>query len=209
LYEVYARAKPDYTGAVTVPVLWDKQRGTIVNNESAEIIRMLESAFDEWGDAALDLYPAALRGQIDAFNDRLYGAVNNGVYKAGFATGQDAYEDAVRTLFAMLDEIEQRLEGRRYLFGDALTEPDVRLFTTAIRFDLVYYSHFKCNIRQWRDYPRLQAWLRDVYAVPGVAETVDLAQIKRHYYHSQTWVNPSGIVPLGPTINLAAPHGRG
>ena len=202
LYEIYLKAKPDYTGRVTVPVLWDKERRTIVSNESADIIRMLEYEFDSWGDTGVDLYPEEMRQEIDAFNERLYHAVNNGVYKAGFATAQDAYEDAVRKLFAMLDEIERRLADRRFLFGEALTEPDIRLFTTAIRFDLVYYSHFKCNIRQWRDYPRLQAWLRDVYAVPGIAETVDLAQIKRHYYHSQTWVNPTGIVPLGPDIGL-------
>ena len=208
LYEIYAKAKPDYTGPVTVPVLWDKARGTIVNNESAEIIRMLESAFDAWSNNPIDLYPETLRGEIDAFNDRLYGAVNNGVYKSGFATGQSVYEEVVTNLFAMLDEIEERLGRSRYLFGAAISESDIRLFTTAIRFDLVYFSHFKCNIRQWRDYPNLQGWLKDMYQIPEITGTVDLGQIKRHYYNSQTWVNPTGIVPLGPTLDLASPHGR-
>ena len=208
VYEIYLRARPDYTGRVTVPVLWDKQRRTIVNNESADIIRMLEYEFDAWGDAGVDLYPEPLRAEIDAFNDRLYHAVNNGVYKAGFATSQPVYEETVQALFAMLDEIEERLGRSRFLFGADITEPDVRLFTTGVRFDLVYYSHFKCNVRQWRDYPNLQGWLKDMYQYPGVAETVDLHDIKWHYYHSQQWVNPSGIVPLGPTLDLTSPHGR-
>ena len=208
MYEIYLKARPDYTGRVTVPVLWDKERQTIVNNESADIIRMLEHEFDSWGDAGVDLYPEPLRVEIDAFNDRLYHAVNNGVYKAGFATSQPVYDETVRTLFAMLDEIEERLGRSRFLFGAEITEPDVRLFTTGIRFDLVYYSHFKCNIRQWRHYPNLQGWLKDMYQYPGVAETVDLHDIKWHYYHSQQWVNPTGIVPLGPTLDLISPHGR-
>ena len=208
MYEIYLKARPDYTGRVTVPVLWDKERQTIVNNESADIIRMLEYEFDSWGDAGVDLYPEPLRAEIDAFNDRLYQTVNNGVYKAGFATSQPIYDETVRTLFAMLDEIEERLGRSRFLFGAEITEPDVRLFTTGIRFDLVYYSHFKCNIRQWRDYPNLQGWLKDMYQYPGVADTVDLHDIKWHYYHSQQWVNPTGIVPLGPTLDLTSPHGR-
>jgi putative glutathione S-transferase len=208
LYEIYARAKPDYTGRVTVPVLWDKETKTIVNNESADIIRMFESEFDEWADNSIDFYPAHLRGEIDAFNELLYHNVNNGVYKAGFARDQAAYEDAVKNLFSMLDEIEQTLYDRNYLFGSKITEADIRLFTTAIRFDLVYYSHFKCNIRQIRDYPNLQGWLKEMYQTPGITETVDLAQIKRHYYHSQTWLNPSGIVPVGPELDFSSPHGR-
>jgi putative glutathione S-transferase len=208
LYEIYAKAKPDYTGRVTVPVLWDKQTGTIVNNESADIIRMFESEFDEWADTSFDLYPMHLRTEIDSFNERLYHNVNNGVYKAGFARDQAAYEDAVKNLFSMLDEIEKTLYAHNYLLGSKITEADIRLFTTAIRFDLVYYSHFKCNIRQIRDYPNLQGWLKEVYQTPGIAETVDLAQIKRHYYHSQTWINPSGIVPVGPELDLSSPSGR-
>jgi len=208
LYEIYAKARPDYTGRVTVPVLWDKEKNIIVNNESADIIRMFESEFDEWADNSLDLYPAALRPEIDAFNERLYHNVNNGVYKAGFARDQAAYEDAVKNLFAMLDEIEKMLANHSYLFGERLTESDIRLFTTAIRFDAVYYSHFKCNIRQIRDYPNLQGWLKELYQNPGIHETVNLAQIKRHYYHSQTWINPSGIVPLGPELDLSSPHNR-
>jgi putative glutathione S-transferase len=209
LHEIYTRAKPDYTGRVTVPVLWDKETGSIVNNESADIIRMFESEFDEWADTSFDLYPAHLRNEIDAFNERLYHDVNNGVYKAGFARDQAAYEDAVKNLFAMLDEIEKKLYDHNYLFDSAITEADIRLFTTAIRFDIVYYSHFKCNIRQIRDYPNLQGWLKEMYQTPGITETVDLAQIKRHYYHSQTWINPSGIVPIGPDLDfLSSPHGR-
>lgn len=208
LYELYAAADPAYTGAATVPVLWDTDTRTIVNNESSEIIRMLNHAFDAWGDPDVDLYPAGLAPEIDALNARIYGAVNNGVYKAGFATAQAAYEEAVLPLFAMLDELNERLAAQRFLVGRQVTEADIRLFTTLVRFDLVYYSHFKCNIRQLRDYPNLEGWLRDVYQTPGVAETVDLAQIKRHYYGSQRWVNPTGIIPVGPDVDLTAPHGR-
>jgi len=208
LYEIYAKAKPDYTGRVTVPVLWDKAEQKIVNNESADIIRMFESEFDEWADMSFDLYPAHLRTEIDAFNERLYHNVNNGVYKAGFSREQAAYEEAVKNLFTMLDEIETTLGAHSYLFGEKMTESDIRLFTTAIRFDLVYYSHFKCNIRQIRDYPNIQGWLKEMYQTPGIMETVDLAQIKRHYYHSQRWINPSGIVPIGPTLDFTSPHGR-
>ncbi len=208
LYEIYAAADPDYTGSVTVPVLWDTQTRTIVNNESSEIIRMLNRAFDAWGDAGVDLYPARLAPEIDALNARIYDAVNNGVYKAGFATTQAAYEEAVVSLFAMLDELDERLATRRFLLGPQITETDIRLFTTAVRFDLVYYGHFKCNICQLRDYANLEGWLRDVYQWPGIAATVDLAQIKRHYYGSQRWVNPTGIIPVGPSVDLTAPHGR-
>lgn len=210
LYEIYQQADPAYSGRVTVPVLWDIEARTIVNNESAEIIRMLNRAFDAFGDAATDLYPDALASEIDALNARIYPALNNGVYRAGFARSQEAYEEAARGVFAMLDELEQRLATRRYLCGRALTEADIRLFTTLVRFDLVYYSHFKCNLRQLRDHPNLSGWLRDVYQIEGVAGTVDLDQIKRHYYFSQRQVNPDGIVPIGPlTIDLDSPHGRG
>lgn len=208
LYEIYLAADPAHTGPATVPVLWDKQARTIVNNESSEIIRMLNREFDAWGGADLDLYPAPLAAGIDALNARLYDAVNNGVYKAGFATAQRAYDEAVVPLFAMLDELDERLAAQRFLFGPEITETDVRLFTTLVRFDLVYYGHFKCNLRQVRDYANLQGWLRDMYQTPGIAETVDLAQIKRHYYGSQRWVNPTGIIPIGPTIDLMRPHNR-
>ncbi len=208
LYQAYQAGDAAYTGPVTVPVLWDKWTRTIVNNESSEIIRMLNRAFDAWGDAGVDLYPPAQAAAIDVLNERMYGAVNNGVYKAGFATTQDAYEDAVRPLFAVLADLDERLATRRFLLGPAMTEADVRLFTTVVRFDSVYYAHFKCSLRQIRDYANLSGWLRDMAQWPGIAETVDLAQIKRHYYGSQRWVNPTGIVPLGPTIDLTSPHGR-
>ncbi len=208
LYEIYQQADPDYSGSVTVPVLWDLETRTIVNNESAEIIRMLNSAFNAFGDTSVDLYPAALATEIDALNAPVYEKLNNGVYRAGFARTQEAYEEAAIGVFEMLDILEKRLAGRRYLFGERLTEADIRLFTTLVRFDLVYYSHFKCNLRQLRDYPNLSGWLRDVYQIDGIAETVDLHQIKRHYYLSQTWVNPTGIVPIGPEIDLTSPHGR-
>lgn len=189
-------------------MLWDTKTKTIVNNESSEIIRLLNSEFDTWGDASIDLYPHDLAPEIDALNAKVYETVNNGVYRAGFATSQAVYDAAVLALFATLEELEQRLADRRYLLGSRLTEADVRLFTTGVRFDLVYYSHFKCNIKQWRDFPNLFSWLKDVYQLPGIEQTVDLGEIKRHYYHSMHWVNPSGIVPLGPTIDLRAPHGR-
>ena len=208
LYELYAAADPAHTGPATVPVLWDTQGRTIVNNESSEIIRMLNREFDAWGDAGVDLYPARLAPEIDVLNDRIYETVNNGVYKAGFATTQLAYEAAVVPLFVMLDELDERLTRQRFLFGRQITETDIRLFTTLVRFDLVYYGHFKCNVRQLRDYANLEGWLRDVHQWPGIAETVDLAQIKRHYYGSQRWVNPTGIIPVGPSVDLSAPHGR-
>jgi putative glutathione S-transferase len=209
LHQVYTAARRDYTGRVTVPVLWDKQRKTIVNNESSEIIRMLNGAFDAWGDASLDFYPASLRGEIDAINAVVYDTVNNGVYKCGFATGQDAYDEAFRQLFATLDDLEARLGRQRYLAGDRLTEADWRLFTTLVRFDPVYVGHFKCNRRRIVDYPNLWNYARALYQVPGVADTVNFFHIKHHYYESHGTVNPSRIVPGGPDVDFAAPHNRG
>ena len=208
LHDVYTAADPAYTGRVTVPVLWDRRTGRIANNESAEIIRMLNSAFDAVGAAPGDFYPEPLRGEIDALNGRIYGTVNNGVYKAGFATTQAAYEEAVRPLFETLDWVDERLATRRYLCGDRSTEADWRLFTTLVRFDPVYVGHFKCNIRRIADYANLSGYLRDLYQVPGVAETVNMQHIKGHYYESHRTINPTGIVPVGPEIDLAAPHGR-
>jgi len=201
LSDVYVAADPQYTGRVTVPVLWDKQRGTIVSNESAEIIRMLNSAFDALGAKPGDYCPKDLLPEIDALNERIYGTVNNGVYKAGFATSQAAYEEAVGPLFETLDWLEQRLATRRYLCGDRLTEADWRLFTTLIRFDPVYVGHFKCNIRRIADYPRLSGYLKDLLAVPGVRATVHLDHIKHHYYGSHKTINPTGIVPVGPALD--------
>jgi putative glutathione S-transferase len=211
LYEVYALAKPDYSGRVTVPVLWDKKTGGIVSNESSEIIRMLNSAFDALPgvDASLDFYPEDLRPEIDRINAAVYDRVNNGVYKAGFATKQDAYEDAVTALFDELDCIEARLSRQRYLAGDRITEADWRLFTTLVRFDAVYHGHFKCNLRRIVDYPNIWNYTCELYQVPGVAETINLDHIKRHYYGSHKTINPSGIVPKGPVIDFAAPHDRG
>jgi putative glutathione S-transferase len=209
LYQVYTLAKPGYTGRVTVPTLWDKQRHTIVNNESSDIIRMLNSAFDGVGALPGDYYPAELRGEIDAVNQRIYDTVNNGVYKAGFATTQEAYEEAVRPLFESLDWIENQLSRQPYLVGDRLTEADWRLFTTLIRFDVVYYGHFKCNLRHLYEHPNLWGFTRELYQAPGIAETVDFDHIKRHYYGSHRNINPTGIVPLGPLLDLTAPHGRG
>ena len=209
LHEIYTRAKPDYTGRVTVPVLWDKQRGTVVNNESAEIIRMFNSAFDELGARGPDFYPQSLRDEIDKVNDTVYHNVNNGVYKAGFATTQEAYEEAVTALFATLDDVEDRLGRQRYLAGDRITEADWRLFTTLARFDPVYVGHFKCNIRRLSDYPNLWAYARELYQTHEVAETVSFEHIKRHYYGSHRTVNPTGIVPVGPALDWDAPHGRG
>ncbi|WP_407154524.1 glutathione S-transferase family protein [Bradyrhizobium sp. STM 3557] len=208
LHQVYTAAEPRYSGRVTVPVLWDKARHTIVNNESAEIIRMLNSAFD--GVAAMpgDYYPAALQGEIDAINARVYETLNNGVYKAGFATSQSAYEEAIGPLFATLDWLEDRLATRRFLLGDAPTEADIRLFTTLIRFDAVYVGHFKCNIRRIADYPHLSAYVRDLYQWPGIATTVNFEHIKRHYYESHRTINPTGIVPVGPEQDFTLPHGR-
>lgn len=210
LHQVYTRAKPDYSGRVTVPVLWDKQQGTIVNNESSEIIRMLNSAFNALPDvdASLDFYPELLCAHIDRVNATVYDNVNNGVYKAGFATSQHAYDDAVRALFETLDDLEWRLSKQRYLVGDRLTEADWRLFTTLVRFDAVYVGHFKCNVRRLVDYPNLWNHTRELYQIPGVAETVNMAHIKGHYYESHRTINPSGIVPMGPAIDFTAPHDR-
>ncbi|PZU90577.1 MAG: glutathione-dependent reductase [Chelatococcus sp.] len=201
LHEVYTRADPHYTGRVTVPVLWDKRCDTIVSNESSEIIRMFNSAFDGVGAKPGDYYPADLRGEIDALNERIYGAVNNGVYKAGFATTQQAYEEAVTPLFETLDWLEERLSSRPFLAGETVTEADWRLFTTLLRFDPVYVGHFKCNIRRIADYPRLSDYLRRLLAVEGVRETVDLRHIKGHYYESHRTINPTGIVPVGPDLS--------
>ncbi|MCB9765851.1 MAG: glutathione S-transferase family protein [Alphaproteobacteria bacterium] len=209
LHQLYTRAKPDYTGRVTVPVLWDRETGRIVNNESSEIIRIFNRAFDAWGDASLDLWPEDLREEIEAVNQRVYHTVNNGVYKAGFATTQSAYEEAVTALFETLDWLEERLSAQPWLVGDRLTEADWRLFTTLVRFDPVYHGHFKCNLRRLVDFPNLWSYTRALYQAPGVAETVHLDHIKRHYYASHRTINPTGIVPLGPALDLNAPHDRG
>ena len=208
LYQVYLAADADYSGRVTVPVLWDTRENTIVSNESAEIIRMFNSAFDGVGALPGDCYPQDLRHQIDELNTRVYSCVNNGVYKAGFATAQEAYEEAVLPLFETLDWLEHRLANRRYLFGDRLTEADWRLFTTLIRFDPVYACHFKCNIRRLVDYPNLWAYTRDLYQHEGVADTIDMQHIKHHYYVSHDMINPAGVVPVGPLLDHWAPHGR-
>jgi glutathionyl-hydroquinone reductase len=209
LAQIYLAADPHYTGRVSVPVLWDNERRTIVNNESAEIIRMLNAAFDAFTSARADYYPAALRGEIDRINELIYSTVNNGVYRAGFATTQQAYEEAARSVFATLDKLEDLLSRQRYLVGDRQTEADWRLFPTLVRFDAVYFSHFKCNVRRIADYANLSNYLRDLYQVPGIAETVSIDHIKRHYYGSQRQVNPTGIVPIGPLLDFTAPHDRG
>ncbi|MBN0975899.1 glutathione S-transferase family protein [Pseudomonas hygromyciniae] len=208
MHQRYTADTADYTGRVTVPVLWDKQLNRIVSNESAEIIRMFNSAFDGLTGNTLDFYPEPLRPTIDALNERIYPAVNNGVYRAGFATSQQAYENAFDDVFAELDHLEQHLAKHRYLAGEYLTEADVRLFTTLIRFDAVYYSHFKCNLRRIADYPNLSNWLRELYQWPGVAETVDFAHIKGHYYASHRTINPTGIVPKGPLQAFDSKHDR-
>ncbi len=210
MHQVYTKAAPEYSGRVTVPTLWDKKKETIASNESAEIIRMFNSAFDglEGVRTDLDFYPGELQEEIDTVNARVYDAVNNGVYKAGFATAQDKYEEAYNALFNSLDWLEERLSSQRYLVGGRLTEADWRLFTTLIRFDAVYYSHFKCNRQRISDFPALSAYVRDLYQVPGVAETVDIDQIKRHYYVSQRTINPTQIVPVGPELDFDSPHGR-
>ncbi len=200
LHEIYTRAEPGYTGRVTVPVLYDTKRDTIVSNESAEIIRMLNSAFDGAGARPGDHYPEPLRAEIDELNARIYATVNNGVYRAGFATTQEAYEEAVTALFATLDDLELRLAARAYLLGDRLTEADVRLFTTLVRFDPVYVGHFKCNVRRIADYPHLRAFLRRLWEIPAFRETTDFTHVKRHYYMSHPSLNPSGIVPTGPDL---------
>jgi glutathionyl-hydroquinone reductase len=208
LHEVYAKGHSGYSGRVTVPVLWDKARGTIVNNESAEIIRMLNSAFDAWGDAAVDFYPADLRAEIERINPVVYENVNNGVYRCGFAGTQEAYDEAFDALFRTLAEFDARLSRQRYLAGNRITEADWRLFPTLVRFDAVYYVHFKCNLHHIADYPNLWNYTRELYQMPGVAETVNLAQIKRHYYASHDSINPRRVVARGPAINFSAPHDR-
>ncbi|EKF73406.1 glutathione S-transferase domain-containing protein [Alcanivorax hongdengensis A-11-3] len=208
LYELYLKADARYTGRVTVPVLWDKQRETIVSNESADIIRMLNSSFDALGATPGNYYPPALQAQIDAINEPVYHRVNNGVYKAGFATSQPAYDEAVDALFQQLDALEQRLAGQRYLVGNTLTEADVRLWTTLVRFDPVYVTHFKCDRRRISDYPNLQGFLKDIYQLPGVAETVNMAHIRHHYFRSHPTVNPHGIISIGPQLDWQTAHGR-
>jgi len=198
VYEIYLKAKPDYSGRVTVPVLWDKQKQTIVNNESADILRMFNSAFDGVGAISGDYYPEELRGEIDALNERIYATLNNGVYRCGFAATQAAYDEAVEALFATLDMLEARLADRRYLTGDRQTEADWRLFVTLLRFDPVYVGLFKCNIRRIEDYPNLRRYRNELRAWPGVEETVDLFHIKHHYYESLRFINPTGVVPAGP-----------
>ncbi|WP_029059128.1 glutathione S-transferase family protein [Stappia stellulata] len=209
-WQVYVKADPVYTGRATVPILWDRKTETIVSNESAEILRMFNSAFDglEGVNAALDVSPEQLHEEIEAVNARVYDTVNNGVYKAGFATTQDAYEEAVTTLFESLDWLEDRLGRQRYLVGNRITEADWRLFTTLLRFDPVYVGHFKCNIRRIADYPNLHNYLKELYQHPGVAGTCDFETIKTHYYGSHETVNPTGIVPVGPAMDLTAPHDR-
>jgi putative glutathione S-transferase len=208
LHELYVRAKADYTGRVTVPVLWDTQQETIVSNESADILRMLDAAFDAHTDVDVTYSPAALRREIDAVNAHVYADVNNGVYRTGFATSQEVYRRAFDRLFSALDMLEERLTDRRYLLGDVITEADWRLFTTLVRFDAVYHGHFKCNLRRIDDYPALSGYLRDLYQFPGVAGTVDFAHIKAHYYYSHADINPTRIVPAGPALDLGRPHGR-
>ncbi|MEM7710424.1 MAG: glutathione S-transferase family protein, partial [Pseudomonadota bacterium] len=208
LRDIYIKAKPDVSGRVTVPVLWDIERGTIVSNESSEIIRMFNSAFDGLTGNTLDFYPKALREEIDRINDRVYSNVNNGVYKSGFATSQEAYDEAVHTLFDALDWLEDLLSTRRYLAGDRITEADWRLFTTLIRFDVVYHQHFKCNRRRIVDYPNLWGWTREMYQVPGVSDTVGFPHIVRHYHYSHDSINPHRIIPINPVFDLDAPHGR-
>ena len=208
LHELYTKADPKYTGRVTVPTLWDKKRQTIVNNESSEIIRMFNSAFNDVGASGPDYYPEALRSEIDEVNDRIYQKFNNGVYRSGFATTQEAYEQAVTALFDTLDYLENRLANQRYLVGNQLTEADWRLFPTLIRFDAVYFGHFKCNLRRIVDYPNLIAYTRDLYQVPGIADTVKIDEYKAHYYGSHLSINPTGIIPKGPVLDFSAPHSR-
>ena len=209
MHQVYTAAKPDMSGRVTVPVLWDKKLNTIVSNESSEIIRMFNTAFDGIGAKAGDYYPQELREEIDAINERVYNTVNNGVYKSGFATTQAAYDEAVVPLFESLDWLDNILENKRYLTGDKLTEADWRLFTTLVRFDPVYVGHFKCNLKRIADYKNLPGYIRELYQIDGIAETVHMDHIKGHYYESHDMINPTGVVPLGPEIDYSAPHGRG
>ena len=208
LHQVYTSAKPEYSGRVTVPVLWDKKQRTIVSNESSEIIRMFNSAFDGVGASGEDYYPSALRKQIDELNKRIYETLNNGVYRCGFATTQAAYEAAITPLFDTLDWLESILAKTRYLTGSSITEADWRLFTTLIRFDPVYVGHFKCNLRRIIDYAYLSNYLRDLYQQPGVGDTVNMYHIKEHYYASHETINPSRVVPVGPDIDFTQVHNR-
>ena len=211
LHQLYTTSDGGYSGRVTVPVLWDSRSHTIVNNESSEIIRLFNGPMAGLGDgqgAELDLYPEDLRQEIHRINDEVYPHINNGVYRAGFATTQQAHEEAVTDLFGALDRLEQRLDAQRYLAGSRLTEADIRLFTTLVRFDAVYHGHFKCNLRALTDYPNLWAHTRELYQLPGVAETVRMDHIKTHYYWSHTSINPTRVVPLGPELDLTLPHGR-
>ena len=209
VHQIYSAARPSFTGRATVPVLWDRETHTIVNNESSEIIRMLNSEFDEFGDSSLDLYPQGLRSEIDEVNAFVYDTINNGVYRCGFAKTQHAYEESFHKLFAALDNLERRLSRQRYLVGGRFTEADLRLFPTLVRFDAVYYSHFKCNLRRLSDYHNMSNYTRDIYQIPGVAETVDLPLIKLGYYGGMHNLNPSGIIPLGPELDFSTPHDRG
>jgi len=209
MHQIYTRNKADYSGRVTVPVLWDKKTQRIVSNESAEIIRMFNSAFNSLTGNERDFYPQSLRSEIDEVNEFVYHNINNGVYRAGFATTQEAYTEAFDNLFAALDKIEQRLSANRYLVGDTLTEADWRLFTTLIRFDSVYVGHFKCNLRTIESYPAISNYLRELYQIEGVSKTVDFYHIKRHYYFSHTMINPTQVVPKGPDIDYARSHNRG
>ncbi len=208
MYQVYTTALPDYSGRVTVPVLWDRKNKTIVSNESSEIIRMFNSAFDDVGAKTGDYYPESKRAEIDSLNDRIYDTLNNGVYKSGFATTQTAYDEAVTPLFDTLDFLEQLLSTKRYLTGNTITEADWRLFTTLVRFDPVYVGHFKCNIRRIADYENLSGYVRDLYQQPGVAGTVDMEHIKNHYYASHESINPTRVIPKGPEVNHLLPHDR-
>ena len=208
LHQIYTQAKPDYTGRVTVPVLWDKKTNTIVSNESSEIIRMFNSAFNDLTGNDDDYYPPALRHAIDEWNDFIYPNINNGVYRCGFATTQEAYEEAYEGLFAALDKVDAHLAKSRYLAGDTITEADWRLFTTLIRFDAVYVGHFKCNKKRIADYPHLNGYMKELYQVKGIKETTDFYHIKRHYYYSHTGINPTQVVPKGPELDLESAHGR-
>jgi len=209
LHQLYTRDRPDVSGRVTVPLLWDKERQRIVSNESSEIIRMLNSAFDGCGADRGDYYPAELRAEIDDWNALIYRSVNNGVYRAGFATSQSAYDEAVVELFDVLDQLERHLSRRRYLVGNRLTEADIRLYTTLVRFDPVYVTHFKCNLHRIQDYPALSGYLRDLYQRPAFRTTTHFDHIREHYYRSHKGINPSGVIPIGPEFDLDAPHGRG
>lgn len=209
MHQIYTQADPNYSGRVTVPVLWDKQNNTIVSNESADIIRMFNSAFNDLTGNTDDYYPKVQQADIDRINKRVYSDINNGVYKAGFATKQSVYADNVNSLFKALDWVEEILSNNRYLTGDQITEADWRLFTTLVRFDAVYVGHFKCNLKRIADYPNISAYLRELYQIDGIAETVNMRHIKNHYYMSHENINPTGIVPAGPTLDFDQPHARG